>query len=466
MGTLLNPKDRFLGVPLTIYRDMLRRWIRYHEVRDVVSNRKIPLSPQAAAVLVNEADIAGFFNVDDRREQLSNRGRGFLAASSLKPMKRERAAEIIAEILANCGDINRRDDLCFHVDRVWLFGSYVNGSSTVNDIDIVVETSLIPDRWDQVWRKRAINLACDMGGEHVVFGRCDYSYNALTYLEKKLTYGARKNPRVSPHYVDTLKDLACECQLVFDRSRNGPVSDPVLAKHPEAGNRSDNIYEKATMPDLESADVGVPVKVDFAFYYSPRFSIFDRVDLRPIETEPAQISGLSNEWLSSLGNVDGRSRAIVAYEPDYDSFATGVNTPPFALVLDRAIVPEGDAIHYSVTLSRSHLGGRRVMSSEVVKSIAATILLAIGADLEAISMKSGDQTHRLSLDLTADDRVADPVRRLVEAELRQALLPHPSRADWLSPAVRERIAAGSMQIDVGGSSIDDVRSVSIGGLCV
>lgn len=188
MGNTFNPKDTFLDVPLTTYRDTLRRWTYHQDLRQVLANRKIALAPQAAAVLVNEADLAGFVQAsNDFRNRLTDKGRDFINASPLKSMRRERASEIVSEILVNCGKINNRDDLCFRIDRVWLFGSYVKGASTVNDIDIVVETGRIPERslMDSKWRDHTIELACEMGGERFVYGRVGYAANADVYLEKR-----------------------------------------------------------------------------------------------------------------------------------------------------------------------------------------------------------------------------------------------------------------------------------------
>lgn len=92
MGNTFNPKDTFLDVPLTTYRDTLRRWTYHQDLRQVLANRKIALAPQAAAVLVNEADLAGFVQAsNDFRNRLTDKGRDFINASPLKSMRREKS---------------------------------------------------------------------------------------------------------------------------------------------------------------------------------------------------------------------------------------------------------------------------------------------------------------------------------------------------------------------------------------
>lgn len=453
MGTVFDQKERFLGVSLTTYRDVLRRWASYRDVEGVVSNRKIGLSPQAAAVLINEADLAGFFepgDLDNPKFLLSDRGRGFVWASPLSPIKRERATEIIAEIVANCGMVNRRDDLCFHIDRVWLFGSYVQNAPTVNDIDIVIEVDRIPGRslMDQSWEDRMIELACDMGGRYSVYRSFAHAGNAERYLERRLIFG-RANPRISRTDVRTLKALACECQLVFDRSRGGPVNDQVLPKHPKAGKRASTIFNKAVMPDLRPSSTQALVKVNFSYFPAWGFVTIDDagVNLRLVETDLSQISDLKfSEWSASLGKVDGRSRSVVVYCPEGRHI---MNVPPVGLAFDRAITTEDDAIHYSLNLSEVHLGGRRVFPSNAAASVAAAVLVTIGSDLEAISMKNIDSAPKILIELAGEHQLTKRVRRLVEAELQHglALPPQSFKAGWLSPSIRERISAGDMRIN-------------------
>lgn len=150
-----------------------------------------------------------------------------------------------------------------------------------------------------------------------------------------MTYGPRRNPRVSPNYIDNLKDLACECQLVFDRFRGGQVNDPVLPKHPEAGNRSARMHRKTGMPDLTPSPVSAPVRIDLATFLDEQFATLDeaKVGLHLVETDPEENSDPKfEEWVSSLGDVDGRSRAIVAYRRN--QYEAGPQTSAIGLVVD------------------------------------------------------------------------------------------------------------------------------------
>lgn len=449
MGTILDPKANFLGLPLTTYRDALRRWLRFRDVREVVSTQKLSLSPQAAAVLINEADLSGFFNGDE----LTDSGRGFVGSSPLRPMKRDKAKEIIDMIVSNCGMINRRDDLCFQIERVWLFGSYITGAATVNDIDIVVEESRIPGRslMNPIWRDRTIELACEMEGDRAVYGSVGYASNADQYLLKRLTYGPHKHPRVSPNDRHTLIDMACECQLVFDRSRGGPVQDSVLAKHPEATQRSENIHARAVMPNLRAAPATVPIRIDLASIGDDggNFASLANVDLYRVETDADGVSDdLFNDWLASLGKLDGRERSIVAYLPDGRGQGRS-REPRFGAAVERAIALDGNTFSYSLTVSDLYLGGRRSISPDAAESMAGKVLLAIGCDIEAIARKHMDSGLCISIETRSMDDMTEQFRQLIQNELeRKTAWLADSKPGWLSREVRERIAAGDMYAEV------------------
>lgn len=453
MGTIFDPKSAFLGMPLTTYRDVLRRWMTYHDVREVVGTQKLALSPQAAAVLINEADLAGFFKGDE----LTDVGRGFAGASSLRPMKREKAKAIIEQIISNCEKFNRRDDLCFRIERVWLFGSYIKGASTVNDIDIVIEEGRIPGRslLDAAWRDRTTDLACEMGGERAVYGSVGYAVNAERHIFNQLIYGGHKNPRISPNYLHTLIEMACECQLVFDRSRGGPVQDSVLAKHPDATQRSDNIHAKAVMPELHPAPATTPVRIDLATvrdYHSNFASLFD-VNLYRIETDADEVSDeMFALWLFSLGKLDGREKSFVAYivddRPDRLP-PRGPRAPAFAAALARTITFDGETFSYRLSVCDAYLGGRQSFSPEAAASIAGKILLAIGSDIEAISMKCSDPSLRISIEVNAEGDTPDQLRQLIQNELQSEIAwSVDSKAQWLSREVRERMAASTLQAEI------------------
>jgi hypothetical protein len=454
MGTTYDPNATFLGVGLTAYRDVLRRWVSSQDMTQVTA-KKLAVSGQAAAVLVDEAHSAGFFKQPTRDMEtiLSDSGRGFVHGSPLRPMKRERAKQIVDELLANCAATNTRNDLTFTIDRVWLFGSYISDTPSINDIDIVIESAPIRSRLeDPAWSQRIIDLACELGGTHAVYRQIGYAGNAETWLEKRLTFGPNKNPRLSPTRIDNLKDLACACQLVFDRSRGGPVDDPVLPKHPRAGDRSKRMFAQASMPDLKPAPL-LPIQIGLSKQHHCAFFAIesDLVNLSRAAVDGEQKRDQPfDRWLRTLGNVDGKHLSVVSYSPNNNTFRHYSDAPVSAVALTRAFDTEGGSIRYSVSVSDAYLGDKKTMSSEATASVAARIVLAAGCDLEAVSMKTIDVQHpTIVIDVNGVTTGAEEICELVRAELASPSARNPSaRSSWLSENFRNRLSAGSLHLDI------------------
>ena len=246
--------------------------------------------------------------------------------------------------------MNARDDLPIKVERVWLFGSYVHGEESVNDIDLVVETTGTV-MWDD--HRACLTAAIALGGGSWLSQ--SMANLPQEYITRRVIYGPRKDPRLAPTSLGDLCALACECRLAFDAGRGGEVDDPVLPRHPESKGRSRYAGGKRTMPSLledlppepilpfhlECAD-SYTFASDAAFAgYFASLSYVEGVQalrrlgdvgfiVEPVylgyKARPSELLG----WLEKCGPLDGRSRAV-AWLGD------GSGKPLVALLISRSM---------------------------------------------------------------------------------------------------------------------------------
>lgn len=95
------------------------------------------------------------------------------------------------------------------------------------------------------------------------------------------------------------------------------------------------------------------------------------------------------------------------------------------------------------------------MSPEAAASIAARIVLAVGCDLEAVSMKMVDVHPTIVIDVSGATLGAEEIGELVRSELGSPPARNPSaRSSWLSADLRNRLSAGSVRLDVHVPSIE------------
>lgn len=79
---------------------------------------------------------------DDKAKYMtSQRGRQLAAANLTKRFDRAKADKEVADLIARADEINARDELVVFVRKITAFGSYLNGSNDLGDIDLVVETA-------------------------------------------------------------------------------------------------------------------------------------------------------------------------------------------------------------------------------------------------------------------------------------------------------------------------------------
>jgi hypothetical protein len=77
--------------------------------------------------------------LDRERLSLTDKGKMLIAVKGVVPMPRQVAEGILADLLAKARRVNRDDWFLHRVERVTVFGSYLNPAATrVSDVDVMI----------------------------------------------------------------------------------------------------------------------------------------------------------------------------------------------------------------------------------------------------------------------------------------------------------------------------------------
>ena len=117
-----------LGRPMTV------RYIR----------RVLACPSSDAARVLRHLQEHGFVEEVERRLEPSSKGNALAMATAARPLRRETAELLIAELMARTRTLNADNKLAYRVGKVVVFGSYVRGVERPNDVDIACE---LRPRW-------------------------------------------------------------------------------------------------------------------------------------------------------------------------------------------------------------------------------------------------------------------------------------------------------------------------------
>jgi predicted nucleotidyltransferase len=371
MSVLIDRNATFLGVPLVTVRNALKAW-RYGKSEDsheIAVRKDVNLDPRTVMILLDELRDRGLIGAENAEgpkfDGLTEKGMALIGAKATKRVTKLKAWTILTDFLKACADANARDDLPFDVEKVWLFGSLIDDEKTgVADIDIVPVFGY-PARYSfEARRARFTKLAEQLGGQDILRNAGVFELiHAESFVIRQLLYGGRRHHSLAPNDMDQLLGLACPCKLVFDKSREGPVDDPVLLRHPDSPGRSNSIGDERDLPDLRADGMPLrPLPADMtapgSFHYQmlmdcgpwpendghyrlvqhKQNDIYIVTDRKPI---PADVR--SNAVIKRLGmtGLDGRNRfgflVCQRIYPDPDKHMESAQYPSSGLVVERTI---------------------------------------------------------------------------------------------------------------------------------
>lgn len=236
----------FLGVPIITVRNVLKAWKHGSSsgAAEIAKRKDVDLDPRLVMILLEEFRDRELIGPEDDGcgqmiDGLTDRGRAVVAATGQKRISKSDAQKILDGFVANCVALNRANSTPFSISKVWLFGSLIDpGKADVGDIDIVVELEDSPAS-KQLYKEAA--KAFD------IYHNFEFIEHAQ--VKHRLLYGKQRHSRLAPNDISTLRDLACPCQVIFDRMQ-GSVNEPMLPKHPLATVRAEHIDDKLVFPDL------------------------------------------------------------------------------------------------------------------------------------------------------------------------------------------------------------------------
>jgi len=178
MGIHIDGLDTLLGVSLIKVRNILRILNRgsTDDAFEIASRANVRLDPHVVIALLEEfrqlrlieseiGHAGQHFNI------VTKSGWAFLEASARKRVPAAHAKRLLDRIVDNVGGWATNPKFLYDISKIWVYGSYIRGSETVGDLDIVFERSIKPDflmRADVVTAARSEGFAA-IGSDSDVF---------------------------------------------------------------------------------------------------------------------------------------------------------------------------------------------------------------------------------------------------------------------------------------------------------
>lgn len=164
------PDDTIGGVSLVAVRDTLRPVAGRQFTAGRFEDR-LGLDPDAAAALCQTLADAGYLEPADDLDddgpwwQLTLAGGALTNATAARPVRRATAQKAFDGLLERAEQVNADPDLAYRVDRLILFGSFLDpDADPVGDVDVAVELTpraTDPDEHLERMRARAAEAAAD-----------------------------------------------------------------------------------------------------------------------------------------------------------------------------------------------------------------------------------------------------------------------------------------------------------------
>ncbi|MCV9963860.1 hypothetical protein OIU34_18450 [Pararhizobium sp. BT-229] len=260
MTTHLDTSMEFLGWPVSKLRAVLRAQnVGKSSFGDVGYLSAVKLTSGAAAAMLGEAFLLGFIaKVDEDGNPdpnggygLTKSGKAIAAATAMRRTKKDNAKRILERVLAKAAELAVDAVTPIKVEKIWVFGSYIDPSRPdVGDLDVVIETRFTGIDGTSSFRRRLEYIRDRYpgllpSGFDPIFGGMD------DYFVNRMLYGARKPALLAPNDIPTLISLGCPCALYFDIDNGGIIEPQFHARHPDSPGRSNTVSEKLAMPEFE-----------------------------------------------------------------------------------------------------------------------------------------------------------------------------------------------------------------------
>jgi hypothetical protein len=146
----INPKEILFGQPILKIREVVRRAMQ-EKLRDskqteitvkvaAIIQQPKPVAIQVIKQLIQE-DYLIINKVKYGKEYYyeltdTEKGRRFGIATATPPISRQKANQLLLELIERAKAINTNSELVYYVERLKVFGSYLSDKDTMGDLDI------------------------------------------------------------------------------------------------------------------------------------------------------------------------------------------------------------------------------------------------------------------------------------------------------------------------------------------
>jgi predicted nucleotidyltransferase len=140
----IEKNEKIGNIPMVKIRDYFK-CLRPASISKEGLRKYFGLNFQDCDLLINELLQNGFIvladeTLQDDEYQLTTKGQALCAARCVSPMNKEKADKVFNEFMQRVEEINNNDYYLFKVEKLLLFGSYLNPeNSDYGDIDIAFE---------------------------------------------------------------------------------------------------------------------------------------------------------------------------------------------------------------------------------------------------------------------------------------------------------------------------------------
>ena len=148
---IIDRKDFICNIPIKDVRDFFRIicWLDKFEV-ELFVRKKICNTNANAAALVAELKARGLIENYENGYRVTIKGYALAQAKLLNPISRQRALDILKELLGRCKMVNTKGGFAFEIVYLGLFGSLSRDAEYVNDIDLEIEIELVKGK-KRIW---------------------------------------------------------------------------------------------------------------------------------------------------------------------------------------------------------------------------------------------------------------------------------------------------------------------------
>ena len=140
------------------------------------------------------------------------KGNALSSAKFIKPISRNKADQLIREIIERAKEINSNDYYISNVESIHAFGSYITKRKDVGDLDLILKLS----KKDGITNDDVIRIGYERSG-HINSNMAFHMFYASDYEPKK--YLKKRSPYINFHEKDEVtKQLKTRFKLIWKRN--------------------------------------------------------------------------------------------------------------------------------------------------------------------------------------------------------------------------------------------------------